>query len=70
MSEYLLEVKDLKQYFPVKTGLTKTILLKAVDGVSSISSRGRLWGWLENPAAAKPRWDVPSSESMNLPTAR
>ena len=33
-SDYLVEVKDLKEYFPVKTGLLKTIPLKAVDGVS------------------------------------
>ena len=32
MSEYLVEVKDLKQYFPIKVGFTKTIPLKAVDG--------------------------------------
>ncbi|SFA94034.1 oligopeptide transport system ATP-binding protein [Acetitomaculum ruminis DSM 5522] len=33
-SEYLVEVKDLKQHFPVKTGFFKTTPLKAVDGVS------------------------------------
>ena len=33
-SDYLVEVRDLKEYFPVKTGLLKTIPLKAVDGVS------------------------------------
>ena len=32
-SEYLVEVKDLKQYFPIRTGFMKTTLLKAVDGV-------------------------------------
>ena len=31
-SEYLVEVKDLKQYFPIRTGFMKTTLLKAVDG--------------------------------------
>ena len=31
---YLVDVRNLKQYFPVKTGLMKTIPLKAVDGVS------------------------------------
>ena len=30
MSEYLVEVKDLKQYFPIKVGFTKTIPLMAV----------------------------------------
>lgn len=33
-NEYLLEVEDLKQYFPIKTGFFKTTPLKAVDGVS------------------------------------
>jgi len=33
-SEYLVEVEDLKQYFPIKTGFFKTTPLKAVDGVS------------------------------------
>lgn len=33
-SEYLVEVKDLKQHFPIKTGFMKTTPLKAVDGVS------------------------------------
>jgi len=34
MSEYLLEVEHLKQYFPVRTGFMKTMPLKAVDDVS------------------------------------
>ena len=34
MSEYLLEVEHLKQYFPVRTGFMKTTPLKAVDDVS------------------------------------
>jgi len=29
-----VEVKDLKQYFPIRTGFMKTTLLKAVDGVN------------------------------------
>ncbi len=33
-SGYLVEVEDLKQHFPIRTGFTKTTLLKAVDGVS------------------------------------
>ena len=33
-SEYLIEVEDLKQYFPIKTGFFKTTPLKAVDGVT------------------------------------
>ena len=33
-SEYLVEVKDLKQHFPVNSGFMKKTFLKAVDGVS------------------------------------
>ena len=39
-SEYLVEVRDLKQYFPIKTGFMKTTPLKAVDGVSSTAEPG------------------------------
>ena len=36
----LIEVKDLKEYFPINTGLLRTRPLKAVDGVSfSINRR-------------------------------
>lgn len=54
-SEYLVEVNDLKQYFPIKVGVMKTIPLKAVDGVSLPSSPVKLWEWWENPAAARQR---------------
>ena len=30
----LVEVKDLKEYFPITTGFMKTTMLKAVDDVS------------------------------------
>ena len=43
-SEYLLEVRDLKQYFPVKTGFMKTLPLKAVDGVSFSIKPGETLG--------------------------
>ncbi|MBP3876499.1 MAG: ATP-binding cassette domain-containing protein [Lachnospiraceae bacterium] len=33
-SGYLVEVEDLKEYFPIRTGFMKTTMLKAVDGVS------------------------------------
>ena len=33
-SEYLVEVKDLKQYFPIRTGMFKKTMLKAVDGIN------------------------------------
>ncbi|HIQ97218.1 MAG TPA: dipeptide ABC transporter ATP-binding protein [Candidatus Limivivens merdigallinarum] len=53
MSEYLLEVKDLKQYFPVKTGLTKTIPLKAVDGVSFNIKPGETLGLVGESGCGK-----------------
>ena len=43
-SEYLVEVRDLKQYFPIKTGFMKTTPLKAVDGVSFSIKPGETLG--------------------------
>ena len=43
-NEYLVEVNDLKQYFPIKTGFGKTIPLKAVDGVSFAIKPGATLG--------------------------
>ena len=40
MSEILVEVKNLKQYFPVRTGLLSSKPLKAVDDVSFTIGRG------------------------------
>ena len=44
MSEALVEVKNLKQYFPVRVGLTKTVPLKAVDDVSFTVGKGETLG--------------------------
>ena len=52
-SEYLVEVNDLKQYFPIKVGVMKTIPLKMVYPLPS--SPVKLWEWWENPAAARQR---------------
>ena len=49
-SEYLVEVKDLKEYFPVKTGFFQTVPLKAVDGVSFNIKHS---DWLVSPAAER-----------------
>ena len=43
-SKYLVEVKDLKEYFPIKTGFFKTTPLKAVDGVSFNIEAGKTLG--------------------------
>lgn len=50
-NEYLVEVNNLQQYFPIKVGLFKSLPLKAVDGFLLHQTRGdagtgwgiRLW---------------------------
>ena len=42
MSEYLLEVEHLKQYFNVRSGFFKTVPLKAVDDVSFSVPKGQM----------------------------
>ncbi len=53
MSEYLLEVKDLCQYFPVKSGFFGTVPLKAVDGVSFNIKRGETLGLVGESGCGK-----------------
>ena len=43
--DYLVEVNNLKQYFPIKAGMGKTIPLKAVDGVSFAIKPGETFRW-------------------------
>ncbi len=54
-TEYLIEVKDLKRYFPVRQKFFKrqTSYNKAVDNISFGISRGETLGLLENQAAEK-----------------
>ena len=52
-SEYIVEVKDLKQYFPVKAGFGKTIPLKAVDGVSFAIKPGETLGLVGESGCGK-----------------
>ncbi len=52
MSEYLVEVKDLKQYFPIKVGFKK-IPLKAVDGVSFSIKPGETLGLVGESGCGK-----------------
>ncbi len=53
MSEHLLEVKDLKQHFPVKTGLMKKTMLKAVDGVSFTIDKAETMGLVGESGCGK-----------------
>ena len=51
--EYLIEVKDLKQYFPIKTGFMKSVPLKAVDGVSFSIKPGETLGLVGESGCGK-----------------
>ena len=53
MSDILVEVKNLKQYFPVKVGLVKTIPLKAVDDISFNIGRGETLGLVGESGCGK-----------------
>ena len=52
-SEYLVEVHDLKEYFPVKTGLFTSVPLKAVDGVSFNIKPGETLGLVGESGCGK-----------------
>ncbi len=49
----IVEIKNLKQYFPVKTGFFKTIPLKAVDDVSFSIKRGETLGLVGESGCGK-----------------
>lgn len=49
----LVEVKNLKQYFPIKTGLFKTEMLKAVDDVSFYINEGETLGLVGESGCGK-----------------
>ncbi len=49
----LLEVRHLKQYFPITTGFMKTTMLKAVDDVSFTIGRGETLGLVGESGCGK-----------------
>ena len=55
MSENILEVKNLKTYFPVKEGVIKKTVgyVRAVEDVSFNVKKKQVFALVESPAAAK-----------------
>ena len=52
-NKYLVEVKNLKQYFPITTGFLKTTMLKAVDDVSFSIRKGETLGLVGESGCGK-----------------
>ena len=50
---HLVEVRDLKEYFPVKSGMMNRMTLKAVDGVSFTIDRGETLGLVGESGCGK-----------------
>lgn len=52
---YMLKVKDLKQYFPIKAGLVQRVVgyVKAVDGISFSIRRGKTMGLVGESGCGK-----------------
>lgn len=55
MSEPLLEVKNLKTYFPIKGGVFSRTIghVKAVDGVSFTINKGEVFGLVGESGSGK-----------------
>ena len=53
MSETLVDVRNLKQYFPVKAGFMKSIPLKAVDDISFTIGKGETLGLVGESGCGK-----------------
>ena len=56
--EVLLEVRNLKKYFQVRTGFVKKTDLKAVDDVSFFIRRGETLGIVGESGCGKTRYPL------------
>jgi len=59
-------VKNLKQYFNIKTSLGKKATVKAVDDVTFEIYKGETSDSLANPVQVKPLWEGQFSGFMSL----
>ena len=53
MSNVLVDVRDLKQHFPIRTGFLKTTPLKAVDGATFTINKGETLGLVGESGCGK-----------------
>lgn len=55
MSDVILEVKDLKKYFPIRSGVFQRTIghVKAVDQISFTMKEEKPWGLSVSPVAEK-----------------
>ena len=53
MNQPLIDVKDLKMYFPIKIGWFNTKPLKAVDGISFSINKGETLGLVGESGCGK-----------------
>ena len=51
--EFLLQVRNMKEYFPITTGFMKTTMLKAVDDITFNIKKGETLGLVGESGCGK-----------------